>query len=99
MGLRLDLHSLLLTLCPNVYFQPPTNIQMNYPCIIYKRDLRDVDYANNKPYNHEKRYMVMIVDRNPDSAIPELVAALPKSSFDRFYTADDLNHDVYSVYF
>ena len=72
---------------------------MNYPCIIYKRDLRDVDYANNKPYNHEKRYMVMIVDRNPDSAIPELVAALPKSSFDRFYTADDLNHDVYSVYF
>jgi hypothetical protein len=99
MGLRLDLHTRLLTICPNVYFQPPTNIQMKYPCIIYKRDLRDTLYANDKPYKHEKRYMVMVIDRDPDSPLPELVADLPKSSFDRFYTADDLNHDVYSVYF
>lgn len=99
MGLRLDLHNILKSFCPNVYFQPPTNVQLIYPCIIYKRDFADTDYADNKPYNRVLRYMVTIIDRNPDSEIPDKVAKMPLSVFNRFYTADNLNHDVYSVYF
>lgn len=96
---RLLLHQILETFTDHVYFQPPTNIQLEYPCIIYKRDFADTKFANDKPYNNTKRYMVTIIDRDPDSVIPDKVAEMPMSLFNRFYTADNLNHDVYNVYF
>ena len=99
MGLRLDLQKLLEDITTNVYFQPPTNIQLVYPCIIYKRDFADTKFADNKPYAHKRRYMVTVIDQNPDSEIPTKIAALPMSLFNRFYTVDNLNHDVFSVYF
>jgi hypothetical protein len=99
MGQRLQLHQLLETFTPNVYFQPPTNVQLEYPCIIYKRDFAETKFADDRPYNHRKRYMVIIIDPDPDSEIPEKVAAMPLSLFNRFYTADNLNHDVFNVYY
>jgi hypothetical protein len=99
MAPRLQLHQLLETFTPNVYFQPPTNTQLQYPCIIYHRDFADTKFADDKPYSYTKRYMVMVIDRDPDSDIPSKVASLPMSLFNRFFTADNLNHDVYNVYF
>lgn len=99
MGHRLDLHTLLEAITPNVYFQPPTNVQMQYPCIVYQRDFADTKFADNEPYSHELRYMITVIDPNPDSELPAKVAALPKSLFNRFFTADNLNHDVYNVYY
>jgi len=99
MGLRLDLHQILETFTPNVYFQPPNNIELNYPCIIYKRDFADTKFADDIPYNHRLRYQIMVIDPNPDSDIPGKVASMPMCLFNRFYTADNLNHDVYNVFF
>lgn len=81
------------------YFQPPANVQMEYPCIVYLRDTRRTDYAGNAPYKDHKRYQVTVIDEDPDSEIPDKVAALPLCSFDRFFVAENLNHDVYSLYF
>lgn len=101
MAQRLDLQALLVNLLgsSNVYFQPPPTLQMNYPCIVYKRDDQRIRSANNKPYSHRTRYQVTVIDQNPDSLIPAKVAALPLCVFDRFYTADNLNHDVYNIFF
>lgn len=99
MAPRLELHQLLETFADNVYFQPPTNIQLQYPCIIYKRDYADTKFADDQPYSYMTRYMVTVIDRDPDSEIPGKVAAIPRSLFNRFYTADNLNHDVFSVFF
>lgn len=99
MAPRLDLQNLLLAITPNVYFQPPPTVQMQYPCIVYKRDFESTDFADNAPYNRMKRYQVTVIDQNPDSLIPDQIAALPMCSFDRFFTADNLNHDVYNLYF
>jgi hypothetical protein len=99
MAPRLELHELLTSITEHVYFQPPENIVLQYPCIIYKRDFAETEFADNEPYNHQKRYMVMVIDRNPDSDIPDKIAKIPMSTFNRFYTADDLNHDVFQVFF
>jgi len=99
MGQRLQLHQLLEDLAPNVYFQPPTNVQLKYPCIVYHRDFATTLFADNDPYKQTLRYMVTVIDRDPDSDIPAKVAALRMSAFNRFFTADELNHDVYVVYF
>lgn len=101
MGKRLELQTLLETLLGsrNVYFQPPASVSMKYPCIVYQRDYQDNKFANNLPYSQTKRYAVTVIDRNPDSEFPDKVAALPLSSFTRHFTADNLNHDVYNLYF
>lgn len=101
MGQRLELQTLLEDILGTrqVYFQPPANVQMVYPCIVYKRNTVITKFADNSPYRFSKQYEVTIIDRDPDSKIPDKVAALPLSSHNRFFTADNLNHDVFNVYF
>ena len=101
MGQRLELQAVLVDLLgsPNVYFQPPATVNMKYPCIVYNRINVTIHFANNKPYKHKKRYQVTVIDSNPDSNIPDKVAELPMSSFDRFFSADNLNHDIYNLFF
>jgi hypothetical protein len=72
---------------------------MTYPCIVYKRDSAETMFAGDKPYRNTKRYQVIVIDPNPDSDIPDKIAQLPMCSFDRFYTADQLNHDVFKLFF
>lgn len=99
MAPRLELHELLESFVENVYFQPPTNVTLQYPCIIYMRDYAETEFADNGPYNHVTRYMVTVIDRDPDSDIPKKVASMRMSLFNRFYTVDNLNHDVYRVFY
>lgn len=82
-----------------VYFQPPGNQVLVYPCIRYERDDSFVRFADNLLYIFKKRYMVTVIDRQPDSPIPDLVEALPYSGFDRSYRSNGLNHFVFNLYF
>lgn len=99
MAPRLQLQELLELLTENVYFQPPTNFQLQYPCIIYERDDSEVSHADNGLYLHTKRYQVTVIDRNPDSELPDRVEGMPLCRFDRFFTADSLNHHVFNLFF
>lgn len=99
MGQRLELQTLLETITPNVYFQPPESLKMEHPCIVYHRDDEKTEFADDLPYSRRKAYQVTVIDRDPDSIIPSRVADLHLCSFVRFFTADKLNHDVYKLYF
>jgi hypothetical protein len=99
MASRLLLQSLLEEITEHVYFQPPTSIQMQYPCIRYARDNSDMEYAGNRLYKHTKRYQVTVIDRNPDSELPDEVVKLPLCSMDRYFAADNLNHYVFTLFF
>ena len=72
---------------------------MAFPCIVYKRDNADTTFADDIPYRVTRKYMVTVIDRDPDSVIPAKVAALPTAIHNRSYPADDLNHDVYTLFF
>jgi hypothetical protein len=101
MAPRSSLQELLIAILgsANVYFQPPPSVQLKYPCILYNRESVNTEYADDSPYKRTKRYQVTVIDRNPDSEIPDKVGMLPLCSYDRFYTADNLNHDVFTLYF
>lgn len=99
MAPRLELQALLTSITEHVYFQPPESIKMQYPCIRYERDYLSRHHADDVAYVDAKRYTITVMDRDPDSEIPDLVAALPMCSFDRHYVADGLNHDVYKLFF
>ena len=100
MAPREELQSRLEELTAHVYFQPPSNHLMEYPCIRYMLSGDETLHAGNQLYRRTKQYQVTVIDRNPDSTLPDvLIEALPMCSFDRFYTADQLNHYVYTLFF
>lgn len=101
MAPRLELQTVLEGILgsDNVYFQPPTNVQMEYPAIVYNMDFKLPEHANNKPYKMSNRYLVTVISKDPDSPIPDLVMALPECTYDRFYTVANLNHHVFKLFF
>lgn len=101
MGQRIDLHALLIEAVGsrNVYFQPPEGFKMSYPCIVYEREKITSDHANNKPYLHHKRYSVTVIDKDPESLIPDKIAAFPTCQHDRHFVSDNLHHDVFTLYY
>lgn len=99
MAPRLQLHNLLTEKVEHVYYQPPNTMTIEFPCILYARDDSFAEHADNRPYIHAKRYQLTVVDRNPDSPLPDQVEALPLCSFDRAYAMDELNHWVFNLYF
>lgn len=100
MDSRLELQAMLEELLGtrNVYFQPPSNFVMQYPCIRYT--LRDIDTrtANNKPYKFDKSYELTYIDEDPDSDIPMKLAALPMCTMLRSYIMDGLNCYVFVIH-
>lgn len=101
MGRRLDLHEKLVAIpgVAKVYFQPPTNTRMEYPCIRYSLSDIKTDHAANMPYSLTNRYEVIVIDRDPDTTIQAAVGHMSKSAFRRFYEKDGLNHFVFELYF
>jgi hypothetical protein len=101
MGTRADLQTLLETLLGsrNVYFQPPPTLEMNYPCIVYNLDDINTKFADNQPYAFDKRYSLTVIDKDPDSSIIDKVIMLQKCIFDRHFVADNLNHNIFIIYF
>lgn len=83
----------------NVYFQPPASVRMTYPAIRY--ELSDIDevHANNGSYLRMRSYMVTLIDPNPDSEYVDKILAIPGARFNRFYSADNLNHFVFEIYY
>ncbi len=101
MNKRLELHDILVNLLGNrnVYFQPPSTVKIQYPCIVYARNTIKTTHADDLPYNNKTCYTVTVIDTNPDSMINAKIGNLPLCKFSRHYTADNLNHDVYNVYY
>lgn len=101
MAPRLELQSLLNNLLEDasVYYQPPPNAQITYPCVVYHKDGIVPDWADNYAYKLDNRYLLTVIDRDPDSEIPDKLAKLPYCIHERFYVADNLNHHVFRLFF
>lgn len=101
-GLRTDLQTILesiLGIPQQVYFQPPENVTMVYPAIVYERNYQFDEYADDMPYSRWWRYQVTVIDRNPDSPFIDKVADLPMSKHVRHFAVDGLDHNIFNVYF
>lgn len=85
--------------CNNFYFQPPETTKLKYPCIIYRLENYQFQHGDNIKYVGHKRYNVTYVDKDPDSNVPDEILKLPMSSFNTFYTSENLNHWSFSIYY
>ena len=101
MASRLDLHEILCGVLNSrsCYFQPPSSVRMQYPAIRYS--IKDVEKrsADDIAYRKHPCYDLILIDKNPDSEFIEKLLDLPYCSYARHYESDNLNHDVFTLYF
>lgn len=97
---RLELHEKLCELLEskNVYFQPPENIKIKYPAIIYSLDGIRNDTANGNKYRTCKKYSVIFVTDDPDTFFIDKINENTMSTFIRSYVSDGLYHYVFELY-
>lgn len=98
MDRRLALDEIFRSLTSNVYFQPPENLKLAYPCIVYELEQIEVFYGSNIPYAGYDRYSVTVIDRDPESTITRQIAALPMCRHTQHFVSDNLHHDVFTIY-
>lgn len=109
---RLELQSVLEEILGsrNVYFQPPASLipakaakavtsELKYPCILYELSDIWVDHADDDIYRKFKQYMITVIDKDPDSGLPDKINDLKYCEMDRFYVSNNLNHWVFTLYF
>ena len=55
-------------------------------------------HADDKIYSRHYSYTVTYITKDPDDPRRDLIDDLPYCRFNRFFTSDNLNHFVYTIY-
>lgn len=98
---RLELHELLTSIMDGakVYHQPPESKKLTYPCLLYERSRDYTHHADNMDYMRKLQYTLTLIDKKSVSDYLEPILDLPYCTLDRHFMADDLNHDVFTLYY
>ena len=83
----------------NVYFQPPSNVRMKYPAIVYTRLGIEPIRADDGVHKLSTEYEVVVIDPAPNSRLVYELAVFPHSRHTRHYEQDNLNHDAFRIYY
>ena len=99
---RKKLHDILCGITGDtkiVYYQPPMNVKMTFPCIEYHDAPWDTKFAGDSPYAITRHYQVTVIDPRPENPWIFELATLPMCTQERHYVSDGLNHDVFDLYY
>lgn len=98
---RLTLQSKLEELLgsKNVYCNPPESEKMGYPAIRYSKKSISVKRASNIIHTKKTCYELTVISRKLDDPVIAKLMELPYCSYDRYYKASNLHHDVLTLYF
>lgn len=101
MARRLELQEKLEELLGsrNVYYQPPETIKMEYPAIVYSKSNVASRFADDTVYSATTSYEVTVIDRRPDNPVIDKLLQMQYCSYNRNYKAENLEHDVLTIYY
>lgn len=102
MASRLKLHEELCEVLGtrNVYFQTPESVKMRYDAIRYELAGKNIIHANDMIYRSVNQYDGIVIATDPDTTIPDrLLARFKMCNLGRPYTADNLHHYPFTLYY
>ncbi len=82
----------------HLYFEPPENLKLSYPCIVYERSNIHKTNADDIMYKRAYKYTVTVIDNDADSDLPDKVLELPYCSHDQHFISDRLSHNVFTLW-
>lgn len=96
-----DLHDVLKNLMPGIpiYFQPPESIRMQYPCLIYTIDGTNSVHADNIKYADTRIYQLILVQRQPDTYLLDVVNSLQMCEHTGRLVVGGLYQDQFRLFF
>lgn len=98
-----ELHEILQNILGEdgkAYFQPPENLKLKYPCIVFDRSGARILNADNLNYQITKSYTITLITKTADNdKYLDKLLELPMCTFDREFITDGLVHEVFSIYF
>ena len=68
-----------------VYFQPPENLKIGYPAVVFHLSKIEIDRASNVPYKGAKEYSVTLITKDPEPDVIDEILKIPYSSLDTTY--------------
>lgn len=83
-----------------VYYQPPENKKLQYPCVIF--DLNDAYsiHADNIPYLKVKRYSITLITLDADNEeYVDKLLSLARCSMERSFINERLVHVLFNAYY
>lgn len=94
---RLKLHQKLIDILGSnhVYFQPPENLKLEYPAIVYSLVKVSNIYAGNSVYKHKYTYQISVIDYDPDGQIASKFMEMVLCEHRNHFVSDGLIHDVF----
>lgn len=81
-----------------LYFQPPENLKLEYPCAIYSIANWPARNADNRIYFRKKQYRVVVIDKSPDSRLAQSLSEMPNSVFEKHYIFENLHHYSFTIF-
>lgn len=81
-----------------VYFQPPENLKIGYPAIIFNLSKIKLDHADDVPYKGAREYSVTLITTEPEPKILDEILKIPYTTLDTTYISDGMNHFVFTTY-
>lgn len=100
MATRLDLQAELEGILGsrNVYYRPPESVKIMYPAIVYSPVRKESIQADDKRYLGLPVYKVVVISKTPEHPAVEKLFNRPYCNNDTTYAADNLYHDVFTLY-
>lgn len=81
-----------------VYFQPPENLKIGCPAVVFHLSKIEIDRASDVPYKGAKEYSVTLITKDPEPDVIDEILKIPYSSLDTTYISDGMNHFVFTIY-
>lgn len=98
MNTRYELNDKLKRITQNVYFQPPSNVQLKYPCIVYRLRTINSNSANNTSYIRHKVYDITYMSRDEETSIyDEMHKTFIGVGLDNIMVMDGIYQETYSL--
>lgn len=84
----------------NTFFQPPESVKIKYPCFVYEFSKDHDLHADDMAYLTHTGYDVTAITKDPDVTYKnELKAEFRHCEWVRSFISDNLNHNIYKIYF
>lgn len=101
---RLALHLLLKSIAAEVpgtvvYFQPPEESKMTFPAIRYTKSTKQNRQANNRVYNQQQFYEIIVIEHDPEKPLADLVSKIPGVQCGASYKYNNLYHEPFTIYY
>ena len=81
-----------------VYFQPPENLKIGYPAVIFHLSKVKLDHADDVPYKGAREYSVTLITNEPEPEVLDEILKIPYTTLDTTYISDGMNHFVFTTY-